>query len=86
LTSPNDDDNIHVNILHICLSYWQQKLSLATILIYFLEAWKVCRNLELENFQIWFHLTTIFLLHLKNLLRMQGVWCHGIQWLTMSLV
>jgi hypothetical protein len=24
LTSPNDDDNIHVNILHLCLSYWQR--------------------------------------------------------------
>ncbi len=38
LTFANDDDNINVNILHLCISYQQRKLSLVTILIYSLEA------------------------------------------------
>jgi hypothetical protein len=60
LTFANDDDNINVNILHLCFSYWQKKLSLVTILIYSLEAWKGCKKLDLEKFQFWFCLT-IFL-------------------------
>ncbi len=74
LNFANDDDNINVNILHLCFSYWQRKLSLMTILIYSLEAWKVCKKLDLEKFQFWFCLTIfLFLLHLKNLKKMQGV-------------
>jgi hypothetical protein len=38
LISANDDDNINVNILHLCFSYQQKTLSLVTILIYYLEA------------------------------------------------
>jgi hypothetical protein len=38
LTFANDDDKINVNILHLCFSYGQKKLSLMTILIYSLEA------------------------------------------------
>jgi hypothetical protein len=41
---------------------------------FFLKAWKVCRKLDLKNFQFGFHLTTfLFLLHLRNLKKLQGV-------------
>jgi hypothetical protein len=74
LTFANDDDNINVNIFHLCFSYPQRKLSLMAILTYSLEAWKVCKKLDLEKFQFWFCLTIfLFLLHLKNLKNMEGV-------------
>jgi len=49
LVLTNDDNNIHVNILDLCFSHWQTKLSLAIIFSFFLKLEKFTQSLTLRG-------------------------------------